>query len=119
MALSDEEQQLLDQLEASLMEDDPVFVERLGSTKYEPRVLHRRNAALAGLLFVVGVLFLVLGVWKFWLLGVIGFVAMFAATIIALGSWRKASDAPQARAPQPSVNDRMEERWRRRQTGGM
>ncbi|MGB3955368.1 MAG: DUF3040 domain-containing protein [Brooklawnia sp.] len=122
MALSEEEQRLLAQLEASLAADDPKLAQTLGS-HHTPRQIHGRRAALAGVLFVVGLVLLIVGLRTIWPLSVVGFLAMFAATVIALGSWRKATDpaAQPRRNPNKSVSEpfmgRMEDRWRRRQDG--
>ena len=121
MALSEEEQRLLAQLEASLAADDPKFAQALGS-HHTPRQIHSRRATLAGLLFLVGVVLLIVGLQTAWPLSVLGFIAMFVATIVALGSWRKVAGAPtQPRQPnRPSSEPfmgRMEDRWRRRQDG--
>lgn len=60
MALSEQEQKLLEQLEASLKAEDPKLADRLsGTTQIK---LHRRRAAIAGLAFVVGVIVLLVGV---------------------------------------------------------
>lgn len=122
MALSEEEQRLLAQLEASLAADDPKLAQTLGSPN-TPRQIHGRRATLAGLLFLLGVVLLIVGMRTFWLLSVAGFLAMFVATVVALGSWRKATDssAQPRPAPHPSSDPfmgRMEDRWRRRQDGG-
>ena len=91
MALSEEEQRLLAQLEASLAADDPKLAQTLGS-QTTPRQIHGRRATLAGLGFLVGVILLVVGLQTVWPLSVLGFLAMFGSTILALGSWRKATD---------------------------
>ncbi|MGI5952499.1 MAG: DUF3040 domain-containing protein [Brooklawnia sp.] len=124
MALSEEEQRLLADLEASLAADDPKLAQTLGSHQ-GPRQIHGRRAALAGLLFMVGVIMLVVGLQTVWVISVIGFIAMVAGTLIGLGSWRKATDP--AAAPRQTTRSgssasdpfmgRMEDRWRRRQDG--
>ena len=83
MALSEEEQRLLAQLEASLAAEDPKLAQTLGSHN-TPRQMHGRRAALAGVLFVIGLVLLVVGLQTIWPLSVVGFIAMFAATIVAL-----------------------------------
>lgn len=122
MALSEEEQRLLEQLEASLAADDPKLAQTLGSSS-TLRQIHGRRATLAGVLFVVGLVLLVVGMQTSWAVSVIGFIAMLVATVIALGSWRKAtdSDARGKRTPPPNSEPfmgKMEDRWRRRQEGG-
>ncbi|MDR1851449.1 MAG: DUF3040 domain-containing protein [Propionibacteriaceae bacterium] len=86
MALSEEEQKLLAELEAQLVEEDPRLADRMrGSSQ---RKINARRAALAGLLFVAGLVALVLGIRYGWLLSVAGFVAMLGAALIALKSWK-------------------------------
>ncbi len=122
MALSEEEQRLLDQLEASLAADDPKLASRMGSrTSYK---VHRKRATLGGFLFLVGVLLLILGLASSmsigWLIGLLGFLAMFAATVLAITAWQKidGEGAPEVKDfPPPSTkpSSSLEERWRRRQ----
>ncbi|SHI38970.1 Protein of unknown function [Tessaracoccus bendigoensis DSM 12906] len=129
MALSEQERKLLEQLEASLMADDPGLAEKLsGST--EVRV-HRRRAALAGLCFVIGVVVLVAGVTVHPVVSVVGFLIMLAAALLGINSWRRVGDdggqpskphpAPPKPNPPPSSGsdfmEKLEERWRRRQDG--
>ena len=52
MALSDEEQRLLEQMEAALAAEDPKLVNALRGTSV--RRVHRRRAALAGVGFFAG-----------------------------------------------------------------
>jgi cytochrome c-type biogenesis protein CcmH/NrfG len=123
VALSDEEQRLLDQMEAALAAEDPKLVNALRGTG--TRRVHRRRAAIAG----------VVGVSAGWFWSVLGFVIMVAAAVTAIYSWPhvgtgndpggRAADRP--KAPQSSgpddgqgFMDKMEERWRRRrdETGG-
>lgn len=123
MALSEEEQRLLAQLEASLTADDPKLAQTLGS-HHTPRQIHGRRATLAGVLFLIGLVGLVVGLQTVWIISVVGFLAMFAATIIALGSWQKVTDpAAQPRPTTKSTSEpfmgRMEDRWRRRQDGDL
>lgn len=121
MALSEEEQRLLAQLEASLAAEDPKLAQTLGS-RTTPRQIHGRRATAAGLLFLVGVILLIVGLRTAWPLSVVGFIAMLVATIVALGSWRRATD-PSAQPRQHTRSSsepfmgRMEDRWRRRQDG--
>lgn len=121
MALSEEEQRLLEQLEASLSQDDPRLAQTLGSrTTYR---VHRRRAALAGLGFMLGLAGLIVGIQTQWWLSLSGFVLMFVATVLALRSWRKVDGAEEGltriRPKQPSepFTGRLEDRWRRRQNG--
>lgn len=129
MALSEQERKLLEQLEASLMADDPKLADTLSGTA-DVRI-HRRRAALAGLGFVLGVIVLVAGVQVHPAVSVIGFLMMLASALIGIGSWKRVGDeGPQPSKPGPgapksapgsSSSDfmaRLEEQWRRRQEGG-
>lgn len=129
MALSDEEQKLLAQLEASLTAEDPKLATAMrGDT---PRKLHRRRAALAGLGFLIGVTLLVGGMEIHPLLSVLGFLVMLFATVTAIGSWRHVSGpgdggphVPGRPAKTPggegaAFMEHMEERWRKRQQDGL
>lgn len=120
MALSEEEQRLLAQLEASLTADDPKLAQTLGSS-HTPRQIHGRRATLAGLIFLAGLVMLVAGLQTIWVISVVGFLAMLAGTILGLGAWQKVTDPQAAPRPTPKPSEpfmgRMEDRWRRRQDG--
>jgi hypothetical protein len=126
VALSDEEQRLLDQMEAALAAEDPKLVNALRGTGM--RRVHRRRAALAGVGFFAGLALLVVGMSTELFLSVLGFVLMVAAAVTAIYSWQHVGAGPdngrnadRPKAPQPSGSDdnqgfmdKMEERWRRR-----
>lgn len=130
MALSEQERKLLEQLEASLMADDPKLAETLKGTG-EIRV-HRKRATLAGLGFILGVVVLIAGVQVNPLISVVGFLLMLGSAIVGVNSWQRVAgednhgEAEPARpdpgpGPKPSSQDfmeKLEERWRRRQEGG-
>lgn len=128
MALSDEEQKLLEQMEAALAAEDPKLAHTLRGTK-TPRTLQRKRAALAGVGFLAGCAMLVIGMRAHWLVSVLGFVIMLAATVIAVTAYRRvepaASGPTTVKAGQrqssgdTSFMDKMEERWRRRQDEGL
>ena len=86
MALSEHEQRLLEQLEAALAADAPKLANTLRGSR--SRSLHRRQAALAGLGFVVGLVALVAGMQFTWVISVLGFVVMLASTVVAISAWR-------------------------------
>lgn len=127
MALSEEEQKLLEQMEAALAADDPKLAHAMrGSTT--GRTLHRRRAALAGVGFIAGAVALVMGMQTHWLVSVLGFLVMLAATVTALTAYRTVppTDQPEAGKPKAPTGgsdrrlmDKMEERWRRRQDEGL
>ncbi|AQX16705.1 hypothetical protein BCR15_08625 [Tessaracoccus lapidicaptus] len=131
MALSEQERKLLEQLEASLMAEDPKLADTLsGSSSIR---IHRRRAALAGLGFIVGVVVLLVGVQVHPAVSVLGFLVMLAAALVGINSWRRVGDdgggqpsrRPTQGAPrQPTASsqdfmDKLEERWRRRQQGDL
>ena len=125
MPLSNEEQKTLEELEASLLAEDPRLAHAMGTSRTTKRV-HRRRAGLAGLGFVVGVALLLVGMQTLWPLSVLGFVVMFGCAILALGSWRRMSHETAVKshapknAPHPSTDfmGKMESRWRPREDDG-
>lgn len=111
MALSEQEQRLLEQLEAALAAEDPRLAHTLrGSTT---RTLHRRRAALAGLGFLLGLGALVAGMQVGWVVSVLGFVIMLACTVVALGSWRKVDQARVEPDRSEAFTDRFDDLWGR------
>ncbi|MDO5735485.1 MAG: DUF3040 domain-containing protein [Propionibacteriaceae bacterium] len=125
MALSEQERKLLEQLEASLMAEDPKFAQTLSGAGGVR--IHRRRATLAGVGFVLGLLLLVAGVQIHPAVSIVGFVVMLAATIIGVSSWQRVEGQPAGRTspppppPKPASQDfmeKLEERWRKRQEGG-
>ncbi len=131
MALSAEEQRLLEQMEAALAAEDPKLVNALRGTGV--RRVHRRRAAAAGVGFFAGLALLVAGISTYLILSVLGFVVMVAASVVAIYSWQHVGGIPdptrgRARAgatPGSRGNDnqgfmdKMEERWRRRRDEGL
>lgn len=123
MALSQEEQRLLEQMEAALAAEDPRLANTLrGTTR---RKIHRRQVAIAGAGFVLGLAALVGGMQIHPAVSVVGFLVMLASTIVAVTAWRHVSDESEKSAknprhpssPPPSSKpfmDKLEERWRRR-----
>lgn len=127
MALSDEEQKLLEQMEAALAAEDPKLAHALRGTR-TPRTLRRKRAALAGVAFLIGCGMLIAGMRLHWLVSVFGFVVMLAATVTAVTAYRRqdpvaAKKGGSGQAKPQSVDssfmDKMEERWRRRQDDGL
>lgn len=88
MALSEEEQRLLDQMEAALAADDPKLANTLRGTANR---WQRRRAVLAGLGFLVGLGCLVGGMQVHPVLSVAGFVVMVAATVLGVTAWQQAA----------------------------
>lgn len=123
MALSEDEQRLLEQMEAALAAEDPKLANTLRGTG--SRRLHRRRAALAGLGFLVGIGALIGGMQVHLLVSIAGFLIMLAATVVAVSSWQHVGYDPDGqpatggkKPPERDFMDRMEERWRRRQDEG-
>lgn len=126
MALSDEEQRLLEQMEAALAAEDPKLVNALRGTGV--RRVHRRRAAIAGIGFFAGLALLVVGISTHLIFSVLGFVVMVAAAVTAIYSWQhvgtsadlgrshdRAKTAQGSRAADnQGFMDKMEERWRKR-----
>ena len=115
MALSEKEQRLLEQLEAALAAEDPKFANTLrGSHR---RTFHRRRAALAGVVFLVGLAALVAGMQFGWFISVLGFVIMFGATVGALSAWQHVDhDGDPSSGPAHAFGRSMDD-WRRRHEG--
>lgn len=129
MALSEQERKLLEQLEASLMADDPKLAETLRGTGTVK--VHRRHATLAGLGFLAGIVVLIAGVQIHPVVSILGFVLMLSAAIVGVNSWQRVAGEDDRGEPQPAPTDgtgpkpssqdfmeKLEERWRRRQDGG-
>lgn len=133
MALSEQERKLLEQLEASLMADDPKFAQTLSGAGGIR--IHRRRATLAGLGFVLGLLLLIAGVQITPVISIVGFVVMLASAIIGVNSWQRVAGEGQPRVPPPpgpegsgpqnppkptsqDFMEKLEEQWRKRQEGG-
>ena len=132
MSLSDEEQRLLEQMEAALAAEDPKLVNAMRGTGV--RRVHRRRAALAGVGFFVGLALLIVGVGRDNLifLSVLGFVVMVGSAVTAIYSWQHVGTTPDPGrgrdkakippGPRPADGqgfmDKMEERWRKRRDEG-
>lgn len=130
MALSEEEERALRQMEAALTAEDPKLSHAL-SGKGSRRV-HRRRAGIAGVGFFVGLALLIIGMSVNPVLSVLGFVVMLAAAVTAIYSWQHVNDAPsegghersKSHQPMPGSGshgfmDRIEERWRKRRDEGL
>ena len=87
MALSREEQQLLDQMEAALSAEDPALGVRFRSTERMP--LRWLRALCAGVVFLVGLTLLVAGMSTAVALSVVGYVVMVVAAVAGVFSWSR------------------------------
>lgn len=139
--LSEEELRALEQLERALVEEDPKLASTLRGTRL--RSSARRNAILAGVVFLIGIGVLMTGaVTRMTWLGILGFVIMLGAATVGVTAIRSRNRAIAAdpiehesgftvieggranRRPRTapsdgsSFMDRMEERWRRRRDNG-
>lgn len=132
MALSDHEQQLLDQLERQLRADDPHFADSIGSSSIadptRPR-LSVKHIILGVLAVVVGIGVVILGVaLKQILIGVLGFLiaaaGLYWVTSRASSSQSnnavpgRARNSHQSTAKSSKFMQNLEERWDNRQRGG-
>jgi hypothetical protein len=124
MPLSEQEQRLLDEMERSLYQNDADFVATVGGRR--GRINY--TALVSGILVaVLGIAVLVSGVvLRQPLIGVGGFIVMFAGVLLAVGSPRRGSVTAMPRSTGPSSGrrpsrssfmDRMNARWDRRQDG--
>lgn len=99
MALSREEQRLLDQMEAALSEQDPDLKVRV--RRSDRRQLRWLRALCAGVVFLVGLALLVAGMSTAVTLSVVGYAVMVAAAVVGVFSWSRV-DLEQ---PQPPERD--------------
>jgi hypothetical protein len=135
--LSEHEQRQLEQIEQALYREDRALVRRVRSS--DPRVHYRRRVAeaLVGLalgaaMIAAGIVLPIIG------LAVAGFVVMLLSSIWVLNSWRQMAAVALGATPgqstgrrrskrskrrtaagHASFGERLDERWRRRQEGGL
>jgi hypothetical protein len=133
MPLSEHEQRLLDEMERNLYQNDADFVANISQT---PRRKPAYRAIVVGVLVaVVGVAALVTGVFiQQSLVGILGFLLMFAGVLLAITPGRRGSRGAlfggqgeaggtaqtNGRGRQKNSSDfmdRMSERWDKRQDG--
>jgi len=146
MPLSEHEQRLLDQIERSLLDEDPKFASAVRAS--DPRKHAWRRVVLASLIFLCGVAVMLFGLVAnvtpggVPVLGLVGFVIMFSAALLAAQAFRRTAKPglrvvdPASGATRPasarktpqrtsggsssrsSLIDRLEQRWRRRRGEG-
>ncbi|GAB3081234.1 DUF3040 domain-containing protein [Corynebacterium aquatimens] len=125
MSLSEQEQQLLREIEESLLADDPKFGSTVSSTRVDqsPSTGHlsMRSAAIMmlGLLLLIGGVALAAQSTWFVILSIVGFILMFAGGVWALKAPAKdveyrVTSSPTSTATQSKRGSRMEENFRRR-----
>lgn len=85
MAISREEQRLLDEMEAALSAEDPALEVRLRAT--ERKSLRWLRALGAAVVFLVGLTLLLAGMSIAVALSVVGYVTMVAAAVAGFFSW--------------------------------
>lgn len=114
MALSDRERRLLAEMEAALATDDPRLESRLGGSTLapaRPRLVLGASLTLLGIAIIFGGL-----ISKTTPVGVLGFLVALAGvltlirSVAALGS----SAVARPKGARKSINDRLQERWDRR-----
>lgn len=115
MPLSEQEQRLLDEMERSLYHGDADFVASV--SRAQGRISY--GAVVGGVLLVAaGMAVIILGVVSHsWPVGALGFVAMFAGVLIAIGVRTRRGPAgfPSAPGVRPTgFMDRLSQRWERR-----
>ena len=125
MPLSEHEQRLLEEMERSLYQNDADFVAKVGGKRAKPAY---RSIVLGALVAVIGVGVLVTGVFlQLPIVGILGFVVMFAGVLVAIAPGKRVAVDPDAPASsqnrgkptrgQPGFMDRMNDRWDKRQDG--
>jgi hypothetical protein len=128
--LSEHEQRQLEQIEQALYREDRRLARLVRSS--DPRVHYRRRVAEALVGLTVGAALIAVGVVIPLIeLAVAGFVVILLCGILALNSWRqmatnaggtaggtvKRRRSARRPAPEGSLGERIDERWRRRQEG--
>jgi hypothetical protein len=120
MPLSEQEQRLLDEMERNLYQNDADFVATVGGRRGKPSV---RFVVLGIVLALVGIATLITGVIVQWpVVGILGFVIMFAGVLLAVAPPRALRSAPRpassssrpASRKTASFMDGLNDRWDRR-----
>lgn len=86
MPLSEHEQRLLDQIERALYAEDPKFASTVRSTDLRSHM--RRRVRRAAAVFVVGFGMLLAGIANT-AVGIVGFLLMIVALVLALSAWNR------------------------------
>ncbi len=105
MALSEEEQKLLEQMEAALAAEDPRLANALRGRR---RPLSPRWMVMSILGFALGLTVLVVGIQVHPLVSVLGFVLMLAATVAGVNSWQRPGSVSGVGADHSQAADRPE-----------
>jgi len=120
MPLSEQEQRLLEEMERNLYQNDADFVATVGQRRGKPNYT---IVAIGVLVVIAGIAVLVAGVvLQLPILGLAGFIVMFAGVLTALAPPRRgvaheSSPRPTASSGQRSSSfmDGLNERWDKRQ----
>lgn len=134
MALSEQEQRLLEEMERSLYQND---ADVMSTTPKGGPVASAKAITIIVLSVVVGLGVVVAGIASsYWWIGLVGFVVMIAGIVWALrgsngndaddfsdlgvsGSGRNSGSSGKSRKTGGSFMDRVEDRWERRQDGDL
>ncbi len=116
MPLSEQEQRLLDEMERSLYHNDADDVTTVGARRGRPNYTAVALGILAG---AIGLVLLVVGVIiRQPVVGIFGFVLMFAGALIAFAPPRRLtvprSGSTSGTKPRAGFMDSLNERWERR-----
>lgn len=117
MALSEQEQRLLDEMERSLYHNDADDVTTVGARRGRPNYTALVIGVLAG---AIGVVLLIVGVSIHQpLVGILGFAVMFGGALVAIAPPRRltvpgSGARPASGPPRPGFMDSLNERWERR-----
>lgn len=121
MALSEREQQLLDDMERRLYQSEADVMQ----TAHASTRFNLRSLVLGILVFLVGIGALIAGagLQQFWL-GLVGFVIMLGGALLAFSKRESELDGPvggtgsaKPRESRESLSDRMNRRWEERMDG--
>jgi UPF0716 family protein affecting phage T7 exclusion len=123
MPLSEQEQKLLDEMERSLYHNDADFVSAVNAGRGR---LNYGALVLGILLAVAGLVVVIVGVITHLLVvGLLGFVAMFAGVLLALRPSKSVAGARSSAGPRTAASantasktnlmDRLNDRWDKRQ----
>ena len=112
MPLSEQEQRLLDEMERSLYHGDADFVAAVGRV----RTGVNYTALIGGVLLAIAGVGILLGgvLLHAWPVGVLGFIAMFAGVLLAIGTPRRRAGFSGAPRRRGSFMERLAARWERR-----
>jgi len=99
MALSADEQRLLDQLEESLRAEDPALARKLETHSETPSP---RHWAIVIACFLVGLALLVVGMLVDFRISVLGFLVMFAGVAVVMIRPKRADEPQASNVDEPS-----------------